>query len=355
MTDFTSETLIPLRDPAAIAAQLIEHLAEHGVIFERQGDAFVTSLRFGQGVMRVEEGGLRFRATARELAGLERIRAAIASHVLEFADDERPDIRWDGLPSGEMQADFRELRVLAVEDIAPRMRRLTLAGRDLGRFASLDDLHVKLYVPPPGSVRPAWPRLAADGRLVWPDPPHRPAQRAYTIRSIDAEKGVLEMDFVLHAHGGPGAQFAERAQPGDLCGISGPGGGGLPTMAAWILLMGDETALPAIARMLETMPPDQEGMAIIEVDDPAGEIPMTAPAGFTLRWLHRGVETEGAASLLPAAIAGMSWPAHDDRFVWAACERGAADQIRKTLRAINFDRTKYRVAAYWHHGKAARD
>lgn len=354
MTDFTSETLIPLRDPAAIAAQLIEHLAGHGVIFERQGDAFVTSLRFGQGVMRVEEGGLRFRATARELAGLERIRAAIASHVLEFADDERPDIRWDGLPSGEMQADFRELRVLAVADIAPRMRRLTLAGQDLGRFASLDDLHVKLYVPPPGSARPAWPRLAADGRLIWPDPPHRPAQRAYTIRSIDAQKGVLDMDFVLHAHGGPGARFAKRAQPGDFCGISGPGGGGMPA-ARWMLLMGDETALPAIARMLENMPPYTAGAAIIEVDGPASRVPVTAPPGFTLRWLHRGEEGASSNSGLRAALAEITWPAHDDRFVWAACERAAADEIRRELRTIGLERAQYRVAAYWHHGKSARD
>lgn len=354
MADFTSETLIPLRDPAAIAARLIEHLAAHGVIFERQGDAFVTSLRFGHGVMRVEEGGLRFRATARELAGLERIRAAIASHVLEFADDERPAIRWDGLPSGEMQADFRELRVLAVEDIAPRMRRLTLAGQDLGRFASADDLHVKLYLPPSGLAQPEWPRLAADGRLIWPEPPRRPAQRAYTIRRIDAEKGVVEIDFVLHAHGGPGARFAERAQPGDFCGISGPGGGGLPT-ARWMLLMGDETALPAIARMLETMPPHTAGVAIIEVDGPASEVPVTAPAGFALRWLHRGAEGNGLDSRLPSALAAIDWPAHDDRFVWAACERAAADLIRKELRAIGLERAQYRVAAYWHHGRAARD
>ncbi|MBR0667597.1 siderophore-interacting protein [Roseomonas hellenica] len=354
MAEFTSETLIPLRDPATVAAQLIDHLAEHGVIFERQGDAFVTSLRFGHGVMRVEEGGLRFRATAQELAGLERIRAAIASHVLEFADDERPDIRWDGLPSGEMQADFRELRVLAVEDIALRMRRLTLSGQDLGRFASLDDLHVKLYVPPPGSARPAWPRLAADGRLIWPDPPHRPAQRAYTIRSIDAQKGVIEIDFVLHTHGGPGARFAERAQPGDFCGISGPGGGGMPT-ARWMLLMGDETALPAIARMLEAMPPHAAGIAIIEVDGPASEVPLTVPAGFALRWLHRGGERNGPDSGLHAALAEIAWPAHDDRFVWAACERAAADQIRKELRVIGLERAQYRVAAYWHHGRAGRD
>lgn len=354
MTDFTSETLIPLRDPAAMAARLVEHLAEHGVIFERQGDALVTSLRFGRGVMRVEGGGLRFRATAAELAGLERIRMAIAGHVLLFADGERPDIWWDGPPSGEMPADFRELRVLAVEDIAPRMRRLTLAGQALERFASLDNLHVKLYVPPPGQERPEWPRLAADGRLIWPEPPRRPAQRAYTIRRVDAQKGVIEMDFVLHAHGGPGALFAERAQPGDVCAISGPGGGGLPS-ARWILLMGDETALPAIARMLESMSPGTAGMAVVEVDDPACEVPVAMPEGFTLRWLHRGAEGHGVVGRLPAALADIGWPPDEDRFVWAGCERAAADRIRQELRAIGLERAQYRVAGYWQHGKPARD
>jgi NADPH-dependent ferric siderophore reductase len=350
-TPLTSETLIPLRDPGAVAARLVEHMAGHGVTFERQGDALVTRLPFGGGVLLVEAGALRFRATAGDLAGLERIRMAIASHVLLFAEDERPAIRWDGPASGALPADFRELRVVAARDVAPRMRRLTLAGEDLARFASLANLHVKLYVPPAGPARPQWPRLAPDGRLAWPEPPDRPAQRAYTIRSIDAAKGMLEMDFVLHAHGGPGARFAEQAQPGDACAISGPGGGGLPA-ARWLLLMGDETALPAIARMLEAMPQDAAGVAIIEVDGPADEMPVALPPGFALRWLHRGAAAHG---LLAEALAGIELPMQEDCFVWAACERADADRIRAKLRAIGFDRSRQKVAAYWHHGKSARD
>ncbi|WP_439596946.1 DUF2218 domain-containing protein [Falsiroseomonas sp.] len=354
MLPFTSEAVIPLRDPAAVAARLVAHLAEHGLVFRPQGEALVAELPIGQGSLRVGVGELHLGAAATDARALQRLCLGMAEHVVEFAEGEAPEIRWAGLGAGTLLSDFRELRVQAVQDLAPRLRRLVLWGEDLARFDTAEALHVRLHIPPEGQGPAQWPRQAADGSLVWPAAALRPDRRAYTIRRVDVAAGLIEIDFVRHAHGGPGTRFAEQARPGDLCGITGPGGGGLHP-APWQLLMGDETALPAIARMLELLPRSTAGVAVIEVDGPADEIPLALPPGFTLRWLHRAPAAPGTASLLPAALADIDWPAAEDRFVWAACERQAAAQLREALAGLGISRQQSRVAAYWRHGQAEAD
>lgn len=348
----TAEALIRLRDPDAVAARLVEHLAEHGLVFQRRGNALVAELPVGSGSLEVRPGALQVGASAPDRAGLERLCLAIAEHVVEFAEGETPEIGWQGLGQAALLADFRELRVVGVQDIAPRLRRLVLAGEDLARFDTLEDLHVRLYIPPEGERDPQWPRQAADGRLLWPAPERRPARRAYTLRRVDAARGLVEIDFVLHPHGqgeSPGARFAGAARPGDRCGITGPGGGGLKP-ADWHLLLGDETALPAIARLLEAMPRTARGVAVVEVDGAADEIPVDHPPGYTLRWLHRAPAEPGQHSLLPGALAGIAWPEQGSRYVWAACEQEGAVRLREALREAGLEKPEFRVAAYWRRG-----
>jgi NADPH-dependent ferric siderophore reductase len=116
----------------------------------------------------------------------------------------------------------RMLEVVRVASIAPRMRRITLGGRDLGGFTSLaPEDHVKVFFPRPGEARPVVPTVGPDG--VVPPPGDKPIGRDYTPRRHDPGRGELDIDFFLHG-AGVAARWAAAAQPGDVVGVAGPRG-----------------------------------------------------------------------------------------------------------------------------------
>ena len=142
---------------------------------------------------------------------------------------------------------FRELTVLRTEEVTPHMRRIVLGGDALAGFDSpgADD-HIKLFFPN-SSGEMVLPVLTAEGRS-YPDGKEPSPARDYTPRWWDHEAGELAIDFVLHDQGVAGP-WAEQAQAGDVLVIGGPRGSFVvaDTYDAYVLI-GDETALPAIAR-----------------------------------------------------------------------------------------------------------
>lgn len=348
MVPLISEARIPVADAAGLVDRLIQHMAEHEVSFESRDGLMVAKLPFGTSALSVEAEAINVRVEAAEQAHLEILRSLIASHIIEFAGDQPPTIRWIGHESnGETFANFREVRLKKRIDVTPHMRRLTFSGNDIARFASDGNLHVRMYFPPEGIEKPEWPRPAPDGRTLWPEEDRKPATRYYTIRRIDTGSGEIEIDFVLHDHAGPGAAFAMNAKPGAICGMAGPLGYNVRP-AQWLLLAGDETALPAIARILESLPSTTRGHAFIEVADSADEIPLTAPSGIAVTWLHRNGVSPGSTNLLIDAVLAVHWPDHSDVFAWAACEARAARIIREHLRKTrNLAREQHLVVAYW--------
>lgn len=344
---------VTLSDPLTLLRQLGAHMAEHDLPLVLDGERAEAWLPMGRAVFRLRDPGLVLEASAPAQADIEQIIEFMASHVLEFAGDDRPAIRWSGdAPRGALFADFREMEVVAVRDLTPHMRRITLRGADLGRFATAEHLHVRLYLPPEGVHPPHWPRPGADGLPVAIAPDLRPALRRYTIRRIDVAAGEVEIDFVLHADGGPGAGWAARARPGDLCGMAGPGGRNVKP-ADWVLLAGDETALPAIARILEELPPTAEGLALIEVGSVAEIQPLAAPAGVRVDWLNRQGAEAGTTDLLPAAIRAVTQPEGRSSFLWVGCEYSAFRAIRSDLRSrLRRSKGDHLVVSYWQRGKA---
>ena len=169
------------------------------------------------------------------------------------------------------------LTVVSVEYVTPTVRRVLLAGTPAGVAAAGPT--VSLLVPRVGDPAPRWPRVAKDGRIVWPEGAHGVSLRSYTARRQDPARGEVEIDFVLHGDG-PAAAWAAAAAPGDPIGSAG--GGPLGDRPAHrLLLAGDETALPAISRILAAAPDDTGGVALIEVAGPEEEQPLPAPAGIT--------------------------------------------------------------------------
>ena len=241
------------------------------------------------------------------------------------------------------------LTVVAVTDVTPSVRRVVLSG-SAGAVAVAGPT-VSLLVPRVGDPAPRWPRVAKDGRIVWPDGAHGVSLRSYTARRQDPLAGEVVIDFVLHGDG-PAAAWATAAVPGATLGSAGGGSLG-ERRAGHLLLAGDETALPAISRILAEAAPTTVGTALVEVAGPGEEQPLTAPPGVTVRWLHRGATPPGESTLLADAVAALDRPAGDDVFAWVAAESAAVRAIRADLRGRwGLGRAQHHAIGYWRRGRA---
>jgi NADPH-dependent ferric siderophore reductase len=220
------------------------------------------------------------------------------------------------------------LTVVHVQDVTPSVRRVVLTGSPAAVTAAGPT--VSLLVPRVGDPAPHWPRVAKDGRIVWPDGAHGVSLRSYTARRQDPVAGQVEIDFVLHGDG-PAAAWAAAAVPGALLGSAGGGALG-ERPAGHLLLAGDETALPAISRILAQAAPTAAGTALLEVAGPAEEQPLAAPDGIAVRWLHRDGTEPGESSLLVDAVAALDRPPGEDVFAWVGAESATVRAIRSDLR-----------------------
>lgn len=241
---------------------------------------------------------------------------------------------------------MRLLQVRRVQRLLPSMLRVTLGGEDLAGFvsASFDD-HVKLFFPAPGEDKPAMPAAGESGIALAADRP-KPPMRDYTPRRYDAVKSELDIDFVAHA-GGVAADWARQAKPGDYLGLGGPRGSRVvPTGFDWHWLIGDESALPAIARRLEELPAQARGQAWLLVEDESGRLPLATPAGMEIVWVYRARHQDLLQAVRQAPLpAGVG-------YIWAAGESGEMRPLHRHLQARGVDKERMRVAGYWKRGDA---
>ncbi|KQT60354.1 MULTISPECIES: siderophore-interacting protein [unclassified Aureimonas] len=331
---------------------LCEHFAEHGEVVSEVGRGRV-SFEYGTAVLASDDDTLRVDVASVDPIQLSYLKIGIAEHLAEFHEGELPEISWqgDGLPAGSPLPWFRELEVVRSEALTPHMRRVHLRGEDIGRFAQ-GGYHVYLIFPPKDRS-PIWPVMGDSGLPVWPQGEDALTRRVYTIRSIDAARGELVVDIVVHpGDETPGSDFALGARPGDLVGITGPGGGEAP-QGENLVLMGDDTALPAIARILEDLPAGTRATVIVEVDGPADEVNLVSKADLDIRFHHRQGAEPGTFGALPRALRDLDWQAiGPDPFVWAACEFQDFKAIRAHLRGeLRMSRDRHLVVAYWRRGR----
>lgn len=345
-----AETLIPLAAPDAVMQRLLDHLGEHGEVSGGAG-AWSVDFDIGRASAALQPGGIAFQVEAGDDTSLSFLQWSVVEHVLEYAPGETPDISWSGgIRAGAPLPYFREMRVVAARLVTPRMRRLTLTGHDLARF-SHDGIHVRLLLPPRPGVKIVWPVMAADGRQAWPEG-ERPVSRVYTIRRIDVPAGEIDIDFVLHdGDDMPGAYFGATAEAGMTVGMTGPGGGNLKPAPAY-LFFGDETALPAISRMLEELPPAATAKAFIEIADDGERQEPAARAGVEVNWLSRGGRLAGTTTLLADTLSALGAVAGSSgAYIWAGCEFSAARSIRDHLKhVVKLPKGRSQVTSYWRRG-----
>jgi NADPH-dependent ferric siderophore reductase len=292
------------------------------------------------------------RVFAEDETCLSYMKMTVAGHLAEHLGTTN-GMRWqgDGSDAG-LPAFFREITVASSERITPHMQRVRFAATDIGRFAR-GGLHVRLLLPPRGRS-PVWPTLGVDGLMVWPSGEDALVVRVYTIRAIDVARSFFDIDFVLHeGDETPAATFAQTARPGDVIGMIGPGGGGVPE-AKSLLLVGDDTALPAIARILEQLPPSSSAEVLLEIDGPADAVPPAEHRNVRVTWLYREGRAPGTAGLLPAALRKIDPATLPDGFhVWAGCEFADFREIRGLVRKQwGLKRDRHLVVAYWRRGVA---
>ena len=182
---------------------------------------------------------------------------------------------------------FRPVEVLSVRRLTPRLVRVAFGGDALDGFEiAAPTQHVKLLFPAPGEDAPALPKFGPDG-LRFPEDRPRPPMRTFTPRRFDAASTTLEVEFVLHGDG-PAATWAEQAAPGQRIAVAGPGGRMPLTLGPgrWIVA-GDESAVPAMATLLDALPASASAEVYVEVDDASDEIELASAAQVTATWLRR--------------------------------------------------------------------
>ncbi len=226
-------------------------------------------------------------------------------------------------------------RNLTVEEkvyVTPRMVRIVFEGEDLHDFVSMaPDDHVKLFVPNGAG---------------------EPEKRDYTPRSFDRAALTLTIDFAVH-DAGPATRWAIEAKPGDRLAIGGPRGSVVvsPTFD-WQLLIGDETALPAIGRRLEEATAGARILTLVSVADPLEEQRFATLAWQDGFWVHRPLDRADDPEPLLSAVKGLALP-DGDGFVWIAAEARVARALRDHfLRERGHPPGWMRAAGYWRKGVA---
>lgn len=223
----------------------------------------------------------------------------------------------------------RNLTVLQSERLTPHMQRITLHG-DLTGFQSLaPDDHIKVIVGTEPDL----------------------AMRDYTPRRHDVTAGELVVDFALH-QAGPATDWAMQAQAGDTLTVGGPRGSQQITgpIAHW-LLVGDETALPAIGRWIEEAAPETRITAVIAVPGPADEQQFETAARVALHWVHRPESAAADPAPVLAALAGVDLPAQT--FAWIAAEAGVTRALRAHLLETRGHPLHWlKAKGYWVRGQA---
>lgn len=250
-----------------------------------------------------------------------------------MARTRRPAVPWPTI--------LRELTIVGIDDVTATTRRLTLAGDAFGGFVSTGfDDHVKVLVPVAGQDRPPLPVQGPD-RLEWGAAGGRPVAKDYTPRRVT--DSTVDLDFVLHGEGFASG-WAQRASLGDPAWIVGPTRSlqAPPDVDHW-LVAGDETALPAIARLLDEAPEDLSAHVVIEVPSPASIQPLRDLPGVDVRWVHDTAAWHEQIATAP--LFHDAWPG-DRTFCWVAGEAGACRQARSVV-AARVPRDCLDVTGYW--------
>ncbi|TQN44277.1 NADPH-dependent ferric siderophore reductase [Blastococcus colisei] len=295
-------------------------------------------------------------------------------------------------------------QVAGLQRMSPSFLRVTFTGADMADFASNGfDQRIKVMLPLPGRGIDDCPS-DADWYGAWRALPceRQMPIRTYTVRAMRPERGEVDVDFVLHGATGPASAWAETAGIGDEVVLIGPNArfpgptGGFewhpPADASCLLIAGDETAVPAICAIVETLTAGQRARVLLEVPTSSDVLNVVAPSGVEITWLPRwpddGAPPAPRGALLTAAVvaaveelgddltptpvadlddvdvdAGILWEVPEEDglprrssgvYAWLAGEAGVVKGLRRHLvQERGVDRRSVAFMGYWRDGKTS--
>jgi NADPH-dependent ferric siderophore reductase len=252
--------------------------------------------------------------------------------------------------------------VVRTEQVMSHMIRVVLGGNGFDTFtpSEFTDSYVKLvFVAEDVNVAALPHPLTLDSFADLPAT-RKPAVRTITVRRAEPIARELTVDIAVHGEHGVAGPWAATVQPGQPMYVMGPSGAYAPDPAAdWHLLVGDETALPAISVALEALPANAIGQVFIEVAEPDDEIPLTAPDGVQINWILRGGRADlvgedraGDHAPLVEAVKTAFWmPGQVHAFV-----HGEAQAVMHNLRPYirkerGVDAKWASISGYWRRGR----
>ncbi|MFF4588743.1 siderophore-interacting protein [Streptomyces sp. NPDC001388] len=261
---------------------------------------------------------------------------------------------------------FFSLQVTRTRRLGPSLVRVSFTGEDLRHFSSDGrDQSLSLFLPRPGQEEPAVPfelgwgsprsSEAESGGGWWqgwrelPDDV-RAVMRSYTLRALRRDPDEIDIDFVLHTPAGPASAWAARAAAGDRVVLLGPAIADNrairfrpPEDTGPVLLWGDETALPAISSILESLPSGQRVRAWIEVGDPGNVRDLMTLADAEITWVDAGRSLD--------AVRAARLPSSAQPYAWIAGESGSVRALRRHfVHERGIDRRRVTFVGYWRRG-----
>ncbi|MEL7252771.1 MAG: siderophore-interacting protein [Pseudomonadota bacterium] len=318
---------------------------DHGMEFQIASDG----TRFiEQDIFRVELGvqpeGLRVRLAGPNESALVFFREEIVHHVADLDTVAADAMRWDdesGWQEGQLPPNFHLLTVKHSNLLFEGMQRVTLSCPTIANTTQ-EGIHLRLMMPQDVTRTPIWPHMAANGAPVWPQGDDKLHARFVTVRQCRPEAGEIDIDIVRHDTGLI-SQFAQSAHEGQVVGGMGPAGMNHLPQHDTYLLTADGTGLPAVARLLETLPDTAKGDVIVALPEGVDYLPQSpltlhrvAPDRFETEILSMVKERAAQTPIAYGFFAG---------------EFENAQEIRKFFKGgLGLDKSTQISTAYWRRG-----
>ncbi|MEO0372238.1 MAG: siderophore-interacting protein [Pseudomonadota bacterium] len=306
------------------------------MVVEDGPDTLMVETDLGQfGVVDRAPAGLRLVIAALKPDNVHVIRDALVGQIADAVPDIADTITWSDMSEHDQYPpNLQFAEVLDTRQLCTEFHRVRLRLERPDVFAAEDAIHFRILLPEPENTDPDYPTLAPNGSTKWPKGAkalHRPV---YTARSLKGD--IVEMDVFIH-EGGRACAWAQDVGLGAKLAIIGPGGGGIVRQGP-VVLAGDETAYPAIARIMENLPQGTGGKVVLLSHEGHRDYPFPEGHGMDVEWVDK-------TAFAPATRAALA--AAPEAHVWIAAERGQTGKITGSQELKAIPKTQRYIAGYW--------
>ncbi|GGX68164.1 siderophore-interacting protein [Tateyamaria omphalii] len=321
---------------SAMRMLMLNEAAEHELpVLQEEANQLRIQSDYGVfGIARRDRNGFRLEVEADGVSNLHVLRDSLVAHISHVQPDVAAQIAWsDTVQSGLRPPNFQFAEIKTTTRLCASFQRVTLTLSKPDGFGD-HVIHFRFVLPRLDDSAPEWPTLASNGSTRWPAGAkalHRPV---YTARAHRGDE--IDVDVFVHA-GGRTSEWAVAAAPGTSVALVGPGGGGILD-ACRVVLAGDETAYPAVSRIIDGLPEGAQGRVILLNHSGQRDYPIPCHDGLTVDW----VEPPDFVSTVSAAASDCA-----DGYLWIAAEAGHINALRTSDQILRHPKSQRYVSAYW--------